>query len=72
MADMFMKKPTKPSEYWLVPLRIRPCLCGHDEFDHSQILFGEPCLDCDCPGFMWAYRPDPIDPEDQRNLESLL
>jgi hypothetical protein len=39
--------------YWARALRVRPCLCGHDAFDHSQVLAGEPCLDCGCPGFMY-------------------
>lgn len=45
---------------WPRALRIRPCLCGHDQMDHSKILLGEPCLDCDCPGFMTIWREKPV------------
>lgn len=39
---------------WPRALRIRACLCGHDEIDHSRVLPGSPCLDCDCPAMMHA------------------
>ncbi len=44
---------------WPRALRCRPCLCGHDHHDHSKILLGDPCLDCDCPGFMPIWRENP-------------
>lgn len=35
------------------PRRTALCVCEHHGADHSHILIGEPCLMCECFGFIF-------------------
>lgn len=62
-----MRSPRERVTLRVSDLRPIPCICGHDEDEHSKIEFGSMVVH-HCRGNTWAYPQDAESDDEGRNV----